>query len=281
MRTRFYFIIVTLMLMGLVLSACAADTASAQSAPNAQVRTLVVAGQGKSYLTPDIATINIGVHTEGTEVAEAVSRNTAQATKVADALKAAGIDPKDVQTSNFNIYPQQQFGPNGETVSSKYVVDNTVYVTVRDLNQLGALLDAAIKAGANQINGIQFDSTQKEKAIAEARKNAVANARTQADEMAQIAGVKLGAIQAINAYSSGPIPLFDAKGGANFFVRAACHQHLKHFLFPVGQQVVGIGKLPLLELPHVVVEQGLRDGGTEERLALKNRLDGADEIVVG
>ena len=166
MRTRFYFIIVTLMLMGLVLSACAADTASAQSAPNAQVRTLVVAGQGKSYLTPDIATINIGVHTEGTEVAEAVSRNTAQATKVADALKAAGIDPKDVQTSNFNIYPQQQFGPNGETVSSKYVVDNTVYVTVRDLNQLGALLDAAIKAGANQINGIQFDSTQKEKAIA-------------------------------------------------------------------------------------------------------------------
>ena len=136
MRTRFYFIIVTLMLMGLVLSACAADTASAQSAPNAQVRTLVVAGQGKSYLTPDIATINIGVHTEGTEVAEAVSRNTAQATKVADALKAAGIDPKDVQTSNFNIYPQQQFGPNGETVSSKYVVDNTVYVTVRDLNQL-------------------------------------------------------------------------------------------------------------------------------------------------
>jgi uncharacterized protein YggE len=214
MRTRIYFLITALMLMGLVLSSCASGSASAQSVPNAPVRTLAVAGQGKAYLTPDVAYINIGVHTEGSDVAEALSNNTAQANKVSAALKAMGIDAKDIQTTNFNIYPQQQFGPNGEVLSSKYMVDNGVYVTVRDLSQLGALLDAAVKAGANQINGIQFDSSQKEKAITDARKAAIANARSQADEMAQATGVKLGDVQTINAFNSGPIPMFDAKGGA-------------------------------------------------------------------
>jgi uncharacterized protein len=213
MRTRIYFLITALMLMGLVLSSCAAETASAQSAPTPPLRTLAVAGQGKAYLTPDVAYINIGVHTEGSEVSDAVSRNTDLANKVSAALKAIGIDAKDIQTTYFNIYPQKQFGPNGEEISSQYMVDNTVYVTVRDLSQLGSLLDGAIKAGANQINGIQFDSLQKDKAITEARKAAIANARSQADEMAQSAGVKLGAIQSINAFNSGPIPMFDAKGG--------------------------------------------------------------------
>jgi uncharacterized protein YggE len=214
MRIKLFSAITILVLMGLLLTACSAGTVAAQDTTNPATRTMAVSGQGKAYLTPDTAYINIGVHTEGPSVAEALASNTSQANQVAETLKGLGVDPKDIQTTNFNIGPQQQFGPNGEVTSTKYVVDNTVYVTVRDLSKLGSMLDAVAKAGANNINGIQFDSSQKESATTEARKAAIANARQQADELATAAGVKLGPIQNINTSSSGPIPMFDAKGGA-------------------------------------------------------------------
>jgi uncharacterized protein YggE len=214
MRTKILSGITILVLMGLILTACSAGTVAAQDTTNPASRTMSVAGEGKAYLTPDTAYINIGVHTEGTAVAEALASNTAQANLVADTLMSLGVDPKDIQTTNFNIYPQQQFGPNGEVTSTKYVVENTVYVTVRDLSKLGNMLDSVVKAGANNINGIQFDSSQKQAAIAEARKAAIADARTQADELATAAGVKLGPIQNINISSSGPIPMYDAKAAA-------------------------------------------------------------------
>ena len=213
MRTKFLSGITILVLMGVLLTACGAGTVAAQDTTNPATRTMAVAGQGKAYLTPDTAYINIGVHTEGAEVAQALASNTSQANKVSETLKGEGVDPKDIQTTNFNIYPQQQFGPNGEVTSTKYVVDNTVYVTVRDLSKLGSMLDAVVKAGANSINGIQFDSSQKQNAVAEARKAAIADARQQADELATAAGVKLGPIQNINITNSGPLPMFDAKGG--------------------------------------------------------------------
>lgn len=213
MRNKIVFGITILMLLGLVLSACTGTTANAQ-ATTSPTRTLSVSGQGKAYLAPDLAYINIGVHTEGPEVTEALGSNTSQANKVAETLKNLGIDSKDIQTTNFNIYPQQQFGPNNEVTSTKYLVDNSVYVTVRDLNKLGEILDAVVKAGANNINGIQFDSSQKDKAIADARKAAIANARQQADELAAAAGVKLGSIQNINVNNSGPVPMYDVKVNA-------------------------------------------------------------------
>jgi uncharacterized protein len=214
MRNKILLSITILMLIGFVLSACTGTTANAQ-ATNTQTRVLSVSGQGKAYLAPDLAYINIGVHTEGIEVAEALASNTSQASKVSETLIGLGIDAKDIQTTNFNISPQQQYGPNNEIVSTKYMVDNSVYVTVRDLNKLGEILDAVVKAGANNINGIQFDSSTKDKAVAEARKAAIANARQQADELAAAAGVKLGSIQSINVSNSGPIPMYDAKINAS------------------------------------------------------------------
>jgi len=214
-------ITVSLILIVAVLSACA-GVASAQSlAPAAQQgqatpppRTINVSGTGKVYLTPDIAYVTIGVHTEGKDAGQAVTSNNTKSKSVSDVLKALGVDAKDIQTTNFSIYPQQQYDPQGKVTGEiTYMVDNSVMVTVRDLSKIGTVLDAVVKAGANSISGIQYDVADREKALSEARKLAVANAQNQAGELAKAAGVTLGPVQTISSNTSNsPIPMYDVKG---------------------------------------------------------------------
>jgi uncharacterized protein YggE len=203
-----------LLLLMVALVACQASPVAAGGG-QPQVRTLSVNGNGKVYLTPDVAYINIGVQSQSESVSDALNENSRKAQAIADALKELGVEEKDIQTSAFNIYPQQQYDPDGKMIGILYIVDNTVNVTVRDLTVLGKLLDAAVRAGANNIYGITFDVVDKTKAITEARQLAAADARRQAEELANAAGVKLSAVQNISSYvSSRPAPLYDAKGGA-------------------------------------------------------------------
>lgn len=205
---KFYTLIAALLVMATLLSACGA-------APSAQaVRTLSVNGTGTISLTPDIAYIYLGVHSEDPSASEAVAGNNAQTQKVIDALKNLGIDEKDIRTTNFSIWPSTQYSPDGLQTGTTYMVDNTVYVTIRDLAKLGDLLDSVIKAGANTVNSIQFDVADKTEALKQARDEAVKNAETQAGELAQAAGVTLGDVQTIGFYDSVPSPVYEGgKGG--------------------------------------------------------------------
>ncbi len=217
MRNKTMFLMLVLLLSSALLSACgtslAAQPVLAQGTEPAK-RTINVTGTGKVTLTPDIAYVSIGVHTEGADAAEAVAANTSQSQKVVDALKTFKIDPKDIQTTNFSIYPQQQYDNEGKLQGINYVVDNTVYVTLRDIDQLGELLDAVVKAG------IQFDQQHPVRcrrpraALSEARQLAVENAQKQAEELASAAGVTLGQVLTINSSSaSAPIPMYDYRAG--------------------------------------------------------------------
>jgi uncharacterized protein YggE len=228
MRNKLY-ILISILLMSALLTACAGAAFAQSSSPTAQAtakssqasaeeekdsqpatRTISVNGTGLAYLTPDMAYVNIGVHTEGKSAAAVVDDNNTQTQKVIAALKAFKIDDKDFKTINFSIYPQQVYDSQGKpTGEITYTVDNTVYVTVRDLKTLGDLLDAVVKAGANSINGIQFDVADKSKAYSDARKAAVANAQATAQELAAAAGVTLGAVQTISTYSNAPTPVYD------------------------------------------------------------------------
>jgi len=201
MKTKYFFLIVLLGL-GLVLTACGPSTINVQSQP-AQ-RTITVTGTGQVTLTPDIAYIYIGVHSQDPSATAATAANTASATAVIAVIKAAGVADKDIQTTNFSIYPQQQYDSNGKITGILYMVDNTVYVTVRDLTKLGDLLDATISAGANTINSISFDKADKTGALSQARAAAVADAKKQADELTSAAGVSLGEVQTISYYDSTP-----------------------------------------------------------------------------
>jgi uncharacterized protein YggE len=206
----------------LALSACSAplqEQAAPQSAPQQQnsdapVRNLMVNGSGQVTLNPDVAYVYIGVQSQSENVASALSDNNGKAQAVAAALRELGIAAEDIQTSSFNIAPQQQYGPEGQVTATTYLVNNTVYVTVRDLQQLGGLLDVVVRTGANSINGITFDVLDKSGAVSDARRLAVESARSQAEEMAAAAGFTLGEIQNMSVYFSQPVtPLYEAKGG--------------------------------------------------------------------
>lgn len=210
MRNKIFFVS-AMLLLALALGACS-PTIQADAAP--PVRTLSVNGTGKAFLSPDIAYIYIGVHTEEETAADAVEANNAQTQDVIEALKDTGIAADDIRTTNFSIWPNQQYGPDGQPTGTRYVVDNSVFVTVRDIEVLGDLLDSAISAGANSINSIQFDVADKDEAIKTAREEAVKDAREQARELADAAGMDLGEIQTISFYDSAPVPYMEyGKGG--------------------------------------------------------------------
>jgi uncharacterized protein YggE len=203
-------LIAAVLLLTFLLSGCGSSMIA--SAIQNPPRTLNVSGTGEVTLKPDIAYINIGVHTERPTASEATTQNSADAQAVIAALKAAGVKDDDIQTNNFSIYQRDVNDPStGAKLSSVYAVDNTVYVTVRDLTKLGAVLDATVKAGANNVNSIQFDLADKTKALSDARAAAVKVARTEADQLASAAGVTLGNIQTINYNENTPGPVFYGK----------------------------------------------------------------------
>ena len=211
---RTFLILTPVMLAAIVLNACApAGVVSSSTTPQ---RTLSVTGTGTINMVPDIAYINIGVHTEKPTAADAVAENNTQTQQVVDALKGAGVDVKDIQTTNFSIYSNTQFDPQtNQKVGTTYVVDNTVNVTVRKLDKLGDMLDTTVKAGANSVNSIQFDVADKSQALKQARDLAVKDAQTQAQELSTTAGITLGSVQTISFINNVPGPVMEAfgKGG--------------------------------------------------------------------
>ena len=210
MRTKLS-TLVSILVLALILSACGPSTA-------AQPRTLSVSGNGSVSLTPDIAYIYIGVHTDDSDLATAVSRNNTQAQALVDALKNAGVAGADIQTSNFSVYTNANGGIDkmtGQVIGNGmvYSVDNTVYVTVRDLTHLGNFLNTAVASGANSINSISFDVADKTAAMAQARQKAMANASSLAAELSKTAGVTLGGIQSISYTDNSPYPYYGMGGG--------------------------------------------------------------------
>lgn len=222
MRNKLTLITVLALIAILATVGAAAAQGSTEATTGAVTRTISVNGTGKVYLNPDIAYVTIGVHTENKDAAQAVAQNNAQSVKVKEALTGMGVDAKDIQTSNFSIYPQQQYDQTGKpTGEINYVVDNQLYVTVRDLETIGDLLDTVVKAGANSIYGIQFDVADRSKAQSEARKLAVADAQAQAEELADAAGVTLGPVQTISTASiQTPVPLYEKGMGGGAAVAA-------------------------------------------------------------
>ena len=199
----------------------------AQAAPSAQTtvsdtpRTLSINGHGEVNLTPDIAYIYVGVHTEHEDAGTAVANNNEQTQAVMDALREADIAAEDMSTTNFSLWYSQNYDFEGKPTDAKYIVDNTVFITVRNLESLGDLLGTAIDAGANSVNGISFDVSDKEAALSEARELAVTDARAQAEELAGLAEVELGEIQSINMYGGYTNPIYGGKGGGGYAADAA------------------------------------------------------------
>jgi uncharacterized protein len=186
-----------------------------QAAQPAQVpagtRYISVVGRGEAQGRPDTATVQIGVETEAASAQAALSQNSTQASAVQAKLKELGVADADIQTSNFNI--GSIYGADGRQVTG-YRVSNMVTVTVRGLDQTGALLDQVVQAGANQIYGISFSVSDPAAQLAQARQQAMADAKARADTLAQAAGASVGEVLVISENLGGgmPIPMMMAAG---------------------------------------------------------------------
>ena len=123
-----------------------------------------------------------------------------------DALKKAGVEEKDLRTTNFSIWPSQQYGPDGTVTGTIYMVDNTVYVTVRDLDGLGDLLDDAISRRREQHQQHPVRRSRQDRRREGSPRQSRGRCEDQAQELADAAGVSLGEIQNINFYDSSPYP---------------------------------------------------------------------------
>lgn len=192
----------------LALAACAPAAIAASGVSEAASRQISVVGVGQVYATPDLAYINVGVRSQADTVAAALEQNNAQAMAVKETLIEAGVAGEDIQTSNFNVYPQSDYDFQGVITRTFYVVENSVFVTVRDLEDMGAILDAVASSGANSIYGITFDLQDKTPAQSDARELAVESARNQAQELADLSGVQLGEIVSISTSYSYPAPYY-------------------------------------------------------------------------
>ena len=178
---------------------------------------IAVAGVGLVQAKPDMASLSLGVQTQSSAASDAQAENSELMAKVIDAIKALGIEDKDISTHGLSLRPR--FNREGETIDA-YVATNNVSVIVRDLDQIGEVLDAGFDAGANLAGGVQFSIADPTDSRDQAMELAVADARSRADVLAKAAGVTIVGVLSVTE-DSGGYPSPRAMSGMVFAESAA------------------------------------------------------------
>jgi uncharacterized protein len=179
----------------LVLLVCPALVAASGTEPRPSI---TVAGNGKVLYVPDIGYIQVGVSSDAWTAAEAWQKNEAIVKKIFAALKKLGVEEKDLKTSNLNVQPRYLNKQNEEPKFLGYTASYDLSVTVRKLDQMGALLDGMVDAGANRNMNISFGCSRIDELVDEARVKAVVDARKKANLYVTGAGAHLGDVLGIS-----------------------------------------------------------------------------------
>jgi uncharacterized protein len=170
---------------------------------------ITVVGTGTADVVPDVADWSFGVHSEASTASAALEANGSAMNAVLDALKKAGISKEDLQTTQVSLYPQT--ADDGRTVTG-YSAASTVTATIRDLGDAGSVVDAAVRAGANDVYGPNLHPSDTDAQYREAVDEAFDDARANAEAIASKASVSLGAPVAIvegGGYVPGPVMAYD------------------------------------------------------------------------
>lgn len=171
-----------------------------------QTRSITVVGSGKVTGTPDTLKADIGIEAEGADVSSALNEANAKVKKVTDAVVAAGVERKDVQTQTVSLSPQYSSPtPGGTSQISGYQATNSLRITIRDLSKASAILAAAPTAGGNntRISNVSFSIDDDSDLIRQAREAAFNDARSRAGQYADLAGDSLGKVLTITEATSG------------------------------------------------------------------------------
>jgi uncharacterized protein YggE len=188
-----------------------AAPALAQVAP---IATISVSGEAQVSAPPDLAQIDAGVSTEAKTAREASEANNAAMGRVLLALKGAGIDEKDFQTSRLSLQPQYAPNRSGPNAVVGYRASNRVIIKLRDVTKVASTIDILVAAGANELGGINFMVSAASKLLDDVREQAIADARRKAEIYAKAAGVTLGSPVSISEEGApGPAPFRKMAGG--------------------------------------------------------------------
>ena len=184
---------------------------------------LSVSGEGTVYASPDVATVNLTVRTQAPLIKDASSDNNKKNNQLVAFLKSKSVDTKDIKTTSYNVTPQYQYDNRPCPLDSRvpcpaqlppkivgYEVSNSVEVKVRNLDMVGAILDGAVSAGANEISGPNFMVDDPDKAKDEARALALNQAKAKAETLAGAMGVRLIKISGFS--ESGGTPIYYGLG---------------------------------------------------------------------
>jgi uncharacterized protein len=178
-----------------IAAALAAGLAAAPAAAEGweNARTIIVSGNGEATKAPDVAYLTLGVEADGATASEALRKNSAQMEATIKTLRDAGVEKKDIQTSNLSVGARYDYSREGAAPRLiGYQATNTVSVKLRNLEKAGGVIDKAVSAGSNRLDSISFGFADPKPLMNEARRAAVLDARDRAGLYAEAAGVKLG-----------------------------------------------------------------------------------------
>jgi uncharacterized protein YggE len=217
-RRFFKFAAVAMVLLSLFLVAEALNAFKTWREPSAALSTIVVSGTGVAFATPDIATFSFSVSADAKAVADAQSAVNSKIDAVLASLKGLGIDDKDIQTTNYNIYPKYTYAPTvcsqsypsycppTKQVPDGFTATQTITVKVRKTENAGQALGLAGEKGATDISGLNFTVDDPNAVNNEARDKAVTEAKTKAEALAKSLGVRLGRVVDFADSMSNPGP---------------------------------------------------------------------------
>jgi uncharacterized protein len=178
-----------------------------------------VSAEGKVQGRPDMATVNLGVQTEAPTAQAAVQANAQRMTALLAALRRAGVAERDIQTSNVSVNPQQQYRENQPPLTTGYQANNTVSAKIRNIDNVGRVIDASVGAGGNTVNGVYFSYQDPDTQLDAARRNAIQEARRRAGIYAQALNMQIARIVAVQeggGYSPPvPMPMMRMEAQAN------------------------------------------------------------------
>jgi hypothetical protein len=186
----------------MISSLAVASLLSMAPAMAAEPTSLTLTSNADVSRAPDLVTVSGGVTTTAPSAGAAMAENARTMTAVIAAVKKAGVAERDVQTQGLSLQPQYSYESRKQVLTG-YQASNTVRLRLRDVANVGPLLDTLVKAGANQISGPDFALDKPEAALDEARREAVAKARARATLYAEAAGMKVARIAAITEGSLG------------------------------------------------------------------------------
>lgn len=183
---------------------------------NQYIRSIVVTGEGKEEIVPNIAELRIGVISQGENLSKLVEDNTKKINRILKFLKNQNIEEKDIKTENYSVNPIYDYTKTIPRIVA-YKIDQNILVKVRDLKKIGLIFEEAINYGANNVYGPKFVIDDPKVYIEKAREKAINDAKLKAEKIAKLLGFKLGKV--IN-FSELPVnndiqPMFnfDGRGG--------------------------------------------------------------------